>query len=307
MSGRWPGWLFDNLGLKAFALLLAALLYLHVLTDRTVEKVVYFPLEIESLPDSLALAKQVPAEVGVRLRGTGKQLLRLQYTRPKLEVSLAGVTPGAFRRPFAATDVPLEGAEAVDVLEITDPPQLDLEVAPRLDRPVPIAPVLVGQPARGYVVSGPPTTRPPRVRLSGPAPWVQKQDSLVTAPISIAARRDTLEMMQALIPPPAWTTVEPGSVFVRVPIEPAESREIRVSVEVRGIRGEIRADVRPEQVLVRWQGPRSAGKRLDEARFGAYVDAGRRGRGIWHLPVTLTGPRSGAMVIEPDSVRVHLH
>ena len=57
MSGRWPGWMFDNLGLKAFALLLAVLLYLHVLTDRTSEKVVYFPLEVEGLPDSLALAK----------------------------------------------------------------------------------------------------------------------------------------------------------------------------------------------------------------------------------------------------------
>lgn len=307
MSGRWPGWMFDNLGLKAFALLLAVLLYLHVLTDRTSERVVYFPLEIAGLADSLALSKQPPAEVGVRLRGTGKQLLRLQYTKPKIELSLAGVSPGTFQRAFAPGDVPLAGSEAVTVVEITDPPQLDLEVTPRLERGLPVAPVLVGQPARGFVLSGPPTTRPERVRLSGPAAWVTKQDSLITAPISIAARRDTLEMIQALIPPPAWTHVTPGSVFVQVPIEPEATREVRVNIEVRGIRGEISADVRPEQVLVRWHGPRSAARRLDTQRFGAYVDAGRRGRGVWDLPVTLTGPREGAIVVEPESVRVHLH
>ena len=35
---RWSGWLFDNLGLKLFALLLALLLYFHVLTDRPSEQ-----------------------------------------------------------------------------------------------------------------------------------------------------------------------------------------------------------------------------------------------------------------------------
>ena len=66
---KWSGWLFDNLGLKLFALLLAVLLYLHVLTDRTVEQTLYFPVQIEALPDSLALASTVPAEIGVKLRG----------------------------------------------------------------------------------------------------------------------------------------------------------------------------------------------------------------------------------------------
>ena len=44
------GWLFDNLGLKLFALLLAVLLYLHVLTDRTNEETVEFPVTVEGLP-----------------------------------------------------------------------------------------------------------------------------------------------------------------------------------------------------------------------------------------------------------------
>src|SRR5262245_34308575 len=111
MSGRWPGWLFDNLGLKAFALLLAVLLYLHVLTDRTSERVVYFPLHLAALPESLALAKDAPAEVGVRLRGTGKQLLRLQYLKPEVVVNLASVTAGTFQRAFAPGDVPLGGSD----------------------------------------------------------------------------------------------------------------------------------------------------------------------------------------------------
>ena len=113
MSGRWPGWLFDNLGLKAFALLLAVLLYLHVLTDRTTERVVYFPLEIQSLADTLALAKQPPAEVG----DLHLLLLRLGLARLQRGVEarhlvtqrgeLAGQDIGAQLRVFGKLDLRL--------------------------------------------------------------------------------------------------------------------------------------------------------------------------------------------------------
>jgi hypothetical protein len=91
-----------------------------------------------------------------------------------------------------------------------------------------------------------------------------------------------------------------------VPIEAEETREMRVSVEVRGIRGEMRAEVRPAQVVVRWHGPRSAARGIDAASLGAYVDAERRGRGTWMLPVVLTGPRAGALTAVPESLRVSL-
>jgi len=304
---KWSGWLFDNLGLKLFALLLAALLYLHVLTDRMVEQTLYFPVQIEALPDSLALASTVPAEIGVKLRGTGKQLLRLRYLKPPLKVSLAGVAPGMFQRSLGPADVPLSGTTDVTVLEVVDPSDLRLEITKRAMRLVPVAVPIVGEPAGGLIVAGPAEIRPSSVRVSGPASWVARQETLRTEPVSIAGRRDTLELVLALVAPPVWAHATPGSVLVSIPIEVAEAKALELDLEVRGIRGELRAEVRPSSITATWRGARSRAASVDARDFHAVVDAGRRGRGQWMLPVFVSGPDAERLVLEPDSVRVVLH
>src|SRR5688572_6959429 len=213
---RWKGWLFDNLGLKIFALLLAIMLYLHVLTDRTADATLYLPLEVRNLADTLALASHPPPEIGVRLRGTGKQMLRLRYIRPVVELNLGGVGRGTYQRDFGAADVPLGGTTGVTVLEIVDPPGVKLEVTDRGQRRVVVAPTLVGHPARGFVIAGPLIARPSLVRLSGPAEWIARQDTIRTESINVAGRRDTLESIEPLVAPPDWAHASPGSVLVRI-------------------------------------------------------------------------------------------
>jgi len=80
--------LFENLGLKLAALLLALVVYLNVYTDRPADMIVSFPIELEGLADSLAIAGPVPAVLQAELRGTGKQLLRLRLTEPPVKISL---------------------------------------------------------------------------------------------------------------------------------------------------------------------------------------------------------------------------
>jgi len=304
---RWSGWLFDNLGLKLFALLLALLLYFHVLTDRPSEQTLYFPVTVEGLPDSLALASAVPTEVGVRLRGTGKQLIRLGLTKPPVRLSLAGVTPGMFQRALGPADVALGGMTDVTVLEVKDPSEVRLEVTRRASRLVPVHVPIVGEPAHGLMVAGPLEVRPRFVRVSGPSTWVARQETLQTEPVSIAGRRDTLELVQALVAPPSWATATPGSVVVSIPIDAEASKELSLPLEVRGIRGELRAEPRPAAVTATWRGPRSLLGTVDIRTLRARVDADRRGRGLWTLPVTVTGPGSDRLVVEPESIRVVLH
>ncbi len=303
---KWSGWLFDNLGLKVFALLLAVLLYLHVYTDRTVEETLYFPLQLEQLPDSLALASTPPAAIGVRLRGTGKQLLRLRYFKPPFKLSLASVQPGTFQRALMASDVPLAGTAEVSVIGVTDPAEVRVDVARKAAREVPIVVPLTGAPARGMIVAGPVELRPARARLVGPAPWIARQETLRTEPLSIAGRRDTVEVMHAVAVAPAWAHVAPGSVFVRVPIEEAAEQTLALLVEIRGIRSELRADAHPATVQATWRGPTSLVATVDARSDRAVVDAGRRGRGQFTLPVTLEGPDADRLVPAVDSVRIVL-
>ena len=76
------GLLFDNLGLKLVALLLAVLTYLNVYTDRPATMIVSFPIHVTDLPDSLSLSGPAPAVLQAELRGTAKQLIRLRVTEP---------------------------------------------------------------------------------------------------------------------------------------------------------------------------------------------------------------------------------
>lgn len=311
---KW-GWLVDNLGLKLFALLLAVLLYLHVLTERAVEEVVEFPLTVSGLADSLSLASAPPARVAARLSGTGKQILRLRYLKPQLDVSLAGVGAGTYQRTFGPVDVPLTGAAGVTVLEIVEPGRVSLEVAARGERRIRVHVRTTGAPARGFVVAGPPRVRPASVRVSGPAPWLAAQESLFVGPLAIAGRRETLEFMQALQPLPPFARATPGSVLVAIPIDVAETRTIRVPIEIRGVRAELRAEPQPATIAVTWQGARSAAAVIEPSAYRARIDAGRKGRGEWLLPVEVTGPglgrgaarRHAAATARPESVRVVLH
>ncbi len=301
---KWSGWLFDNLGLKLFALLLAGLLYLHVLTDRTSEESVDFPLVVSGLVDSLSLATAPPESVTVRLRGTGKQILRLRYLRPAVTIGLGEVGPGTFQRTLGPADVPLEGTTGVTVLSVLAPEVLSLDVEPRGERRVRVIAAFDGDPQRGYTL-GEPLVRPAQVRLSGPARWLALQDSVLTRPIAVAGRRESLEVMQALAMLPKFVAVWPGSVLVAVPIEPEELRTIEVPIEVRGVRGELRAEPQPAFGTVTVRGPRSRVEALDGDLFRASVDAGGRGRGEWKLPLVWSGAGGGAAA--PESVKVVLH
>lgn len=81
------GVLFENLGVKLVALLLAVVVYLHVYTERPASMTLSFPIETADLSDSLVVTRLAPAAVTVELRGTGKQLIRLRLTEPQLKIS----------------------------------------------------------------------------------------------------------------------------------------------------------------------------------------------------------------------------
>jgi len=90
MWQRIRGILFDNLALKLASLLLALLLYAHVVTDQEREAVVQIPIAAVGLADTLSSVGELPPRVAVKVRGKWKDLIRLDLTRPFLSIDLAG-------------------------------------------------------------------------------------------------------------------------------------------------------------------------------------------------------------------------
>jgi hypothetical protein len=210
------GILFDNLGLKFTALLLAVLVYLNVYTDRATTMLVSFPLEYTELPESLSVSGPLPAVVQAELRGTGKQLILLRVKEPRIQLSLAGARRGRWERALAASDLPLPEDGSIAMENLVGPRVVTLEIDRRAHRDIPVAAHVSGQPAPGFAWSGVALPEPSRVRVTGPEQVLMDLDTLELAPVRIDGRRDTLSALVTPVNLPEWCTIDPPAVAVRV-------------------------------------------------------------------------------------------
>lgn len=221
--------LFENLGLKLASLVLALLLFGHVVTDQEREETIPIPVQLSGLADSLATSGEYPQRVNARVRGKWRDLIRLALSHPTLSLDLAAVTSGQFRTMITAEDVqrravPAGLSKAVTVNEVLDPRTVDVRVEPRVEKEVPLLPRVVGDPAEGYHVRGAPWAEPESVRVSGAASVVAGVDSLGTLVVDIDGERAKIQRQVDVVQEPDRFTVEPARCLVTVEIERDKSR-----------------------------------------------------------------------------------
>lgn len=248
------GWLFDNLGLKLVALLLALLVYLNVYTDRPASLIVSFPLQIGDLADSLSLSGPVPAAVQAELRGSGKQLIRMRLMEPPVKLSLAGVEIGRYERALTPADLPLPPDFAVQVERLVSPRTVELQVDRKGRRRLPVAARVEGLPSGGVVWSGSFTVEPAMVEVTGPQQALATLDSVRLDAISIGGKRDTVTAMVGADALPDWCVIDPEGVTVSVPLEPEATR--RITLRVEAPRGGDPFVVVPDRVTLTVSAPR---------------------------------------------------
>lgn len=209
--------LFENLGLKLVAILLALAVYLHVYTERPATMVVSFPIELTDLADSLSFSGELPAAVRAELRGTGKQIIRLRLTEPRLKISLAGIDAGHFTRRVTMDDLPVMASDRLRIERLVGPNVVEVDLERKIGRHVPVAARIVGVLPAGVTWSGEVLTDPETVLIRGPRTVVGALDSVRLVPVRIDARSDTLRAEAELDSLPAWCTADPARVTVRVP------------------------------------------------------------------------------------------
>lgn len=209
------GFLFDNLGLKFTALLLAVVVYLNVYTDRTTVMLVSFPVEFTDLPDSLALSGPAPAVVQAQMGGTWKQLIGMRVREPRLKLSLLGAGVGRFSRALSPSDLPMS-EQGVTVENLIGPRMIEIDIDHRVTRTLPVAARVEGEPATGYAFRGGVQVEPRTVEVTGAAGALAPLDSLVLAPLAVTGRRDTVRAELAPASLPDWCTSKPALVRVKV-------------------------------------------------------------------------------------------
>jgi hypothetical protein len=91
---RIKGWLTYRLGAKALALGVAIGLWTAVAGQQSTEMALIVPIEYQRIASGVELRGEIPAEVGVRLRGSQLALAALRASSVRLNVSLDRVRDG---------------------------------------------------------------------------------------------------------------------------------------------------------------------------------------------------------------------
>jgi len=221
MWGRIRGLLFENIGLKVASVLLALLLYAHVVTDQEREQVIQIPIAAVGLADTLTSVGRMPPRVAVKVRGKWKDLIRLSLTRPFLSVDLATAKPGEFQTTITSEDIskraiPPELSRQVSVTEVLDPRAVDLTIEPKVTRSLPVRARIVGTPAVGYVLNEVPDVDPESVRVMGPARAVQEIDTVYTVAVDITGEREKIQRQVSLALPANVANLETRHCVVTI-------------------------------------------------------------------------------------------
>jgi hypothetical protein len=133
----WSG-LGRNLSIKIFAFLLALAVYGHVQTEKEQQAEFRVALRFGGLPETLSLRDTNPHRASIRIRGKGKQLLKLKLQPPEVRVDLHQARPGTVQRMLSASDVALPTGAQAEVTEIVDPRMVEVVVDTLVQRSVPV-------------------------------------------------------------------------------------------------------------------------------------------------------------------------
>jgi YbbR domain-containing protein len=179
---------FQNLALKVVSVVLAALLWLIVSGEQTVERVLRIPLEYTNIPEQLELVGEPPTVVDVRVRGSSGTLGRL--SPGELAAVLDVRTPRPGQRLYHLTGSDVRAPFGVDVVQVT-PSSIALYFEQSSAKTVPVLPVLEGQPAEGYIVDKV-TANPAKVEIVGPASALKELTGAVTEAVSVEGATQTV-------------------------------------------------------------------------------------------------------------------
>jgi YbbR domain-containing protein len=292
-----------HLGLKVVSIALAALLWVAVAGEQTVERSLRIPLEFTNLPAQLEVVGDSPTVVDVRVRGSSGALNRIATGELVAVLDLRSARSG--QRLFHLDGDDVRTPFGVDVVQV-NPSTVSMTFEPSGSKVVPVVPSVEGEPADGFVV-GTVTAEPSTVEVLGPVSVLSRLTQAITEPVTVTdASAPVTETVNIGVADPAVRLRQPQTARVAVTVAPApgEWSVSNIAVKPRNVHG--RVQVIPTHITAWVRGPREA-MTSDSTTFEASVEVEGLQAGEHQVPVTVVAPaRVGVVRLEPAEVRVRV-
>jgi YbbR domain-containing protein len=260
-------------GWQLLSLLLAYLLWLAVIDEKQAFRHIEVPLRFENLSAGLAMLRDRPSSVIVRVKGTEPLIKEVQSPDVEAVADLSGRGEGKHLLrlwPDAAHAIVVR-KDGIEVDEVF-PAAIAFVLERKASAELPVRPVLGGSVAAGFEL-GEVRVEPRRVRVEGPESAAKRLVDAPTREILVEGREEsfTVEVPLDITDPDVRILGRP-LVRVAVTIQELRGEATFDQVRIRSVGSDYEAQIRPLETTVTVEGPRHLLDRLAADDVRAYVD-----------------------------------
>ncbi len=264
------------------ALLIAVLIWLHVVTENEYDYTIGVPLHVEEIPEDWLVANRLPSEIDITVKGPGKLFLFGMGSRD-IRVILQAPTAKEKTKTYSLSksDVkiltPTESKFPIDVQQIIDPRIVEIELDRLMTVELPLKHQTRIETADGYLQVGDIIIDPLKIKVSGPERYILPLNSVTLTPREFKDVQDDIDIQLPVDAPEGVNIVlSPSQVNFLADIQIIGEREIPgIAVDVVNIprrRKVIGAIADPSMLNMRIRGGADYIELLRPKDFKASVD-----------------------------------
>jgi YbbR domain-containing protein len=297
----------EELPIKILSMVLAVTLFVLVRNDKDATSGAYVKV-IYTMPEDRVLVSDPVSEIKVSVRGPWTKLQHLDRSLEPIHIDLTRVHTPDVRFDEDAIKLPM-GVRVASIV----PSEVHVEFEPRVQRDVPVQPILEGQPAEGYRVTKV-TAEPARVRVDGAKSAVEGMERVQTRPLRITDARGPVKGDVALEAPPLHSRFvdATAAVSVRADVQPAmvERTFEDLPIKVVGLT-HLEATLEPPTARLVIRGPSPLVGDVSDKTVSLKLDAAlidTRPPAKYIRTLTVSGlPAGVAAEVQPDTIMLTTH
>ncbi len=218
--------LLDNLWAKLFALLIGALIWFHVATEKSYNFEVQLPITKVDLKENLALSRLVTDTVIATVAATGKQLLREKWVSRGMRLSAISYGVGQHQVTLSPSNLFLaDNVAGIKIHEILSPATVMLDIDNQFVARVKVVPEFSATADNGFAVTRLTEISPEEITVVGPRAAVKGLKSLSTESRQLTGLRTDASIKLAIVPPVEKNIqFAPDSVTLTIRVVPVKTR-----------------------------------------------------------------------------------
>lgn len=230
----------------------------------------FVPISYVNLPKHLEIISDPLRSISISVELARNDLVKVHPSMFQVSVDLEDASTG--EKSFEISRNAISAPDNARVVSV-DPKQITLAFEELIEKELPIKPVFLGDPQKGFVMEQV-TMLPPSLRVRGTVSALEKVDLLTTKAINIEGINSNIEMLVNILLPDRVTPVEPSPknyiVNISVGSEPVVMLFRNIPIGI--IKHQYQASINPDTFNMSVRGPRSILENFKKQDIQAFID-----------------------------------